>query len=53
MSISEEELERLLNREASALNRELEVERILKAFKLKYVLLNIFASKMLILVVLG
>ena len=35
--ISEEELERLLNREATALNRELEVERILKAFKLKCV----------------
>lgn len=33
----EVELERLLNREATAFNRELEVERILKAFKLKYV----------------
>ena len=31
------EIEKVLAREASALNRELEVERILKAFKLKYV----------------
>jgi len=31
------ELEKLLNREASAFQRELEVDRILKAFKLKYV----------------
>ena len=31
------ELERLLNREASAFQREVEVERILKAFKLKCV----------------
>lgn len=31
------ELEKLLSREASALQRELEVDRILKAFKLKYV----------------
>ncbi len=31
------ELERLLNREATAFNRELEVDRILKSFKLKYV----------------
>ena len=38
--ISDAELEKLLAREASALNRELEVERILKAFKLKYVVLS-------------
>lgn len=31
------EIEKLLNREANAFQRELEVERILKAFKLKYV----------------
>lgn len=37
-SISDAELEKLLNREASAFQRELEVNRILKAFKLKYVL---------------
>jgi DnaJ family protein C protein 8 len=30
------EIEKILNREASAFQRELEVERILKAFKLKY-----------------
>ena len=41
--ISDAELEKLLAREASALNRELEVERILKAFKLKYVLLPRFS----------
>ena len=35
--IDDAELEKLLNREASAFQRELEVERILKAFKLKYV----------------
>lgn len=34
-SISDAELEKLLNREASAFQRELEVNRILKAFKLK------------------
>ena len=33
----DDELEKLLSREASALNREMEVERILKAFKFKYV----------------
>jgi len=33
--VSDAELEKLLNREASAFQRELEVERILKAFKLK------------------
>lgn len=37
-AITDAELEKLLAREASALNRELEVERILKAFKLKCVL---------------
>ena len=36
-AISDGDLERLLNREASAIQRELEVERILNAFKLKYV----------------
>jgi DnaJ family protein C protein 8 len=35
--ISDADLERLLNREASAIQRELEVERILHAFKLKSV----------------
>ena len=34
---SDEDLDRLLNREATAFQREVEVERILKAFKLKYV----------------
>jgi hypothetical protein len=33
----DEDIEKLLNREASAFQREVEVERILKAFKLKYV----------------
>jgi DnaJ family protein C protein 8 len=37
-STSSTDLERLLNREASAIQRELEVDRILNAFKLKYVL---------------
>ena len=37
-SASTTDLERLLNREASAIQRELEVDRILNAFKLKYVL---------------
>ena len=32
------DIDKLLNREATAFQRELEVERILKAFKLKYVL---------------
>ncbi len=32
-----DEIEKLLNREASAFQREVEVERILKSFKLKYV----------------
>lgn len=36
-SASSADLERLLNREASAIQRELEVDRILNAFKLKYV----------------
>ena len=31
------DIEKLLNREANAFQRELEVERILKAFKFKYV----------------
>ena len=35
--LSDANLERLLNREASAIQRELEVERILTAFKLKSV----------------
>lgn len=35
-SAEEAELDKLLSREASALQREVEVERILKAFKLKY-----------------
>jgi hypothetical protein len=35
-TISDAELEKLLSREASAFQRELEVERILKAFKLEY-----------------
>jgi DnaJ family protein C protein 8 len=34
-AISDAELEKLLSREASAFQRELEVERILKALKLK------------------
>jgi DnaJ family protein C protein 8 len=34
-TVSDAELEKLLSREASAFQRELEVERILKAFKLK------------------
>jgi DnaJ family protein C protein 8 len=36
-TLSNTELDRLLNREASAIQRELEVDRILNAFKLKYV----------------
>lgn len=35
-----DEIEKLLNREASAFQREVEVERILKSFKLKYVCLQ-------------
>jgi len=43
--ISDAELEKLLNREASAFQRELEVERILKAFKLNpYDILDIDES---------
>lgn len=38
MTDAERELEKILNREASALNREMECERILKAFKLKCVI---------------
>jgi hypothetical protein len=37
-STSEDDLEKILSREASALQRELEVERILKSFKLKCVI---------------
>ena len=36
-ALSGADLDRLLNREASAIQRELEVERILNAFKLKSV----------------
>lgn len=36
-TVSDADLEKLLNREASAFQREIEVERILKAFKFKYV----------------
>lgn len=32
-----DDIDRLLSREATAFQREVEVERILKAFKLKYV----------------
>jgi len=39
-ALSDADLERLLNREASAIQRELEVERILNAFKLKSVSLS-------------
>ena len=35
LSDSDLELEKLLNREASAFQRQVEVERILKSFKLK------------------
>lgn len=37
------DVEKILNREASAFQREVEVERILKAFKLKYALRIIIA----------
>ena len=36
-SSATDDIEKLLNREASAFQREVEVERILKAFKLKWV----------------
>jgi DnaJ family protein C protein 8 len=36
-TVNDAEIEKLLNREASAFQRELEVDRILKAFKLKSV----------------
>lgn len=36
-TVSDADIEKLLSREASAFQRELEVERILKAFKLKCV----------------
>jgi len=39
-ALSNTDLERLLNREASAIQRELEVDRILNAFKLKSVFLS-------------
>jgi DnaJ family protein C protein 8 len=35
------DVDKILNREASALQREVEVERILKAFRLKYAILYI------------
>lgn len=38
------DVDKILSREASALQREVEVERILKAFKLKYVILCHFFS---------
>lgn len=38
VSDADRDIEKLLNREASAFQREVEVERILKAFKLKCVL---------------
>jgi DnaJ homolog subfamily C member 8 len=41
-ALSDAELDRLLNREASAIQRELEVDRILTAFKLKYVFALLF-----------
>ena len=40
---SADDIERLLNREATAFQREMEVERILKAFKLKYVVVASFS----------
>lgn len=36
------DIEKILSREASAFQREVEVERILKAFKLKYALILLF-----------
>jgi DnaJ family protein C protein 8 len=39
-ALSDADLERLLNREASAIQRELEVDRILNAFKLKSVFIS-------------
>lgn len=44
LTISDGELEKLLHREASELNRELECERVLKAFKLKSVVLSPLSS---------
>jgi hypothetical protein len=38
-STADVDIEKLLNREATAFQREVEVERILKAFKFKYVVL--------------
>ena len=37
LSMTDAELEKLLNREATALNRDIECERILSSFKFKYV----------------
>jgi DnaJ family protein C protein 8 len=42
-AISDAELDRLLSREASAFQREIEVERILKAFKLKWVQFSFYS----------
>jgi len=39
-SLPDADLERLLNREASAIQRELEVDRIFNAFKLKSVFIS-------------
>ena len=36
LSMTDAELEKLLNREATALNRDIECERILGSFKFKY-----------------
>jgi hypothetical protein len=42
------ELDKLLSREASAFQRELEVDRILKAFKLKFVVWSPYLSMILL-----
>lgn len=42
-----DDIERLLSREATAFQREVEVERILKAFKLKYVFPATFSASYL------
>ena len=39
------DIDKILNREASAFQREVEVERILKAFKLKYAFHIYFVSE--------
>ena len=41
------DIDKILNREASAFQREVEVERILKAFKLKYTFLHLIALEFL------